>query len=91
MSLIIYCPRFQFIFVACLLSLLGKGFAIGFVFFEPYKTKAALGEKAKLAASIFATQFLSGLLLGIISCWHKDILKTIVAHPSVLLMPAFTG
>ena len=34
--------------------------------------------------------FLPGLLLGVISCWHKNILKTIVAHPSVVLMPAFT-
>ena len=34
---------------------------------------------------------LPGLLLGIISCWHKDLVRTIVAHPSVVLMPAFTG
>ena len=41
-------------------------------------------------ATIIATMFLPGLVLGIASCWHKDIFKTIVAHPSVVLMPAFT-
>ena len=34
--------------------------------------------------------FLPGLLLGVASCWHKNILKTIMAHPSVVLMPTFT-
>ena len=43
-----------------------------------------------MIATIFATTFLPGLLLGLASCWHKGIFKTIVAHPSVVLMPAFT-
>ena len=34
--------------------------------------------------------FLPGLLLGLISCWHRGILKTLLAHPSIILMPAFT-
>ena len=34
--------------------------------------------------------FLPGLLLGIASCWHKNMLNTIVAHPSIVLMPTFT-
>ena len=91
MSLIIFCPRFLLIFVVCLLSLFSKGGWIANVFYEAYKTNEALGEKATLVAIVFATQFLPGLLLGIISCWHKDLVKTIVAHPSVVLMPAFTG
>ena len=33
---------------------------------------------------------LPGLLLGLASCWHRGILKTFLAHPSILLMPAFT-
>ena len=34
--------------------------------------------------------FLPGLLLGLVSCWHRGILKTFLAHPSILLLPAFT-
>ena len=41
--------------------------------------------------TIIATMFLPGLLLGIGSCWHKNMIKTIVAHPSVVLMPTFTN
>ena len=33
---------------------------------------------------------LPGLLLGLASCWHRGILKTFLAHPSILLMPVFT-
>ena len=41
-------------------------------------------------AIILATMFLPGLVLGVASCWHKNMLNTIVAHPSVVLMPTFT-
>ena len=34
--------------------------------------------------------FLPGFLLGLASCWHRGILKTFLAHPSILLLPAFT-
>ena len=34
--------------------------------------------------------FLPGFLLGVASCWHKNMLKTIVAHPFLVLMPTFT-
>ena len=34
--------------------------------------------------------FLPGFLLGLASCWHRGILKTIIAHPSIVLMPTFT-
>ena len=37
-----------------------------------------------------ATSFLPGLVLGIISCWHRGILKSFLAHPSIILMPTFT-
>ena len=37
-----------------------------------------------------ATNFLPGFLLGLVSCWHRGILKTFIAHPSILLMPTFT-
>ena len=39
---------------------------------------------------IIATMFLPGFLLGLASCWHRGILKTIIAHPSIVLMPTFT-
>ena len=29
-------------------------------------------------------------MLGLVSCWHRGILKTIISHPSILLMPTFT-
>ena len=35
--------------------------------------------------------FLPGLLVGLASCWHRGILKTLLAHPSILLLPAFTN
>ena len=34
--------------------------------------------------------FLPGFLLGLVSCWHRGILKTLIAHPSIILMPTFT-
>ena len=35
--------------------------------------------------------FLPGFLIGVFACWHKGILKTFLAHPSVLLLPVFTN
>ena len=43
-----------------------------------------------MIAATFATIFLPGLILGIVSCWHPGILKTFLAHPSIIFMPAFT-
>ena len=37
-----------------------------------------------------AAIFLPGFILGLMSCWHRGILKTFIAHPSILLMPTFT-
>ena len=34
--------------------------------------------------------FLPGLLLGLATCWHRGILKSFLAHPSIILMPTFT-
>ena len=41
-------------------------------------------------AAALATNFLPGFLLGLVSCWHSGIIKTFIAHPSILLMPTFT-
>ena len=52
-------------------------------------------QKLPVMATILATMFLPGFILGIASCWHNknnnsNMLKTFVAHPSVVLMPTFT-
>ena len=79
-------PRFLLIFAACLLSLLGKGIALA----SPFVYHVRDEHKVQLIATIVSTMFLPGLLLGLISCWHRGILKTFFAHPSILLMPVFT-
>ena len=33
---------------------------------------------------------LPGFLVGLLSCWHREILKTFLAQPSVFLLPVFT-
>ena len=44
----------------------------------------------EVTAISIATSFLPGLVLGIISCWHRGIFKSFLAHPSIILMPTFT-
>jgi hypothetical protein len=82
-------PRFLLIFAACLLSLLGKGVALGSPFGH-YLKNVVPEQKLPVAAIILATMFLPGFLLGLASCWHRGILKTFIAHPSIILMPTFT-
>ena len=38
----------------------------------------------------YSAPLLPGLLVGLFSCLHRGILKTLVAHPSVFLLPVFT-
>ena len=81
-------------FSACLLSLAGKGLALASPFVEGVwynYTYSVCGEKRLLViATTFATIFLPGFLLAIASCWHRGILKTFLAHPSIILLPTFT-
>ena len=42
------------------------------------------------AAIAISTFFLPGFLVGLFACWHKGILKTFLAHPSVFLLPVFS-
>ena len=44
----------------------------------------------EVTAISIATSSLPGLVLGIISCWHRGIFKSFLAHPSIILMPTFT-
>ena len=79
--------RFLLIFVACLTSLIGKGVAP----VSPFGVNYFPAEhNLPVVAAAITTMFLPGLQLGIASCWHRDIVKTVKAHPSVVLMPDFT-
>jgi hypothetical protein len=80
-------PRFLLIFAACLLSLLGKGLALA----SPFAYGVRDEHKVQVAATILSTMFLPGLLLGVVSCWHRGILRTVISHPSIVLLPAFTN
>ena len=48
------------------------------------------GQKWQVVATTLITIFLPGLLLGILSCWHRGIFNTFLTHPSIILMPVFT-
>ena len=79
-------PRFILIFFACGFTLVGKGVALAIAV---YRTCTAT-DVGRSAATDLSTFFLPGLLIGLFSCWHQGILKTLVAHPSVFLLPVFT-
>ena len=78
------------IFAACLLSFLGKALALVSPFCYDGGYFLTAGQKWQVVATTLATIFLPGLLLGIVSSWHRGILKTFLIHPSIILMPAFT-
>ena len=80
--------RFLLIFAACLVSLVGKGLALAAPFGTGFDVSSE--DKFPVIAATLATIFLPGLILGIASCWHRGFLKTFLAHPSIVLMPAFT-
>ena len=95
----IYITRFLLIYYACFLSFVGKGLALSSPFGGgPPIEKMGLGmaenktfeQKLLVIAITSATMFLHGLLLGIVSRWHRGILETFVAHPSIVLRPVFT-
>ena len=83
--------RFLLIFAACVLSVAGKGFALA----SPFGRGVPAEHTLLVMVTILATIFLPGFLLGVASCWHgnshnSNMLRTIIAHPSVVLMPTFT-
>ena len=82
--------RFLLIFVACLATLIGKGVALVSPFGVNYFPAEHNLPVRVVAAATITTMFLPGLLLAIACCWHRDIVKTVIAHPSVALMPSFT-
>ena len=90
MIMIFLVSRFLLIFVACLTTLIGKGVALVSPFGVNYFPAEHNLPVRVVAAATITTMFLPGLLLGVASCWHRDIIKTVIAHPSVVFMPAFT-
>ena len=82
--------RFLLVLVACLLTLIGKGLALAPIGVCFYGLKCDRWLGPKVIAITVATTFLPGLVLGIISCWHRGIFKSFLAHPSIILMPTFT-
>ena len=89
-------PRFVLIFFACGLTFVGKGAALALAFLAGEVAAAYVGIQAGAgvvragAAIAVSTCFLPGLLLSLFSCWHRGILKTFLAQPSVFLLPVFS-
>ena len=90
------CPRFLVIFAACILSLVGKGIALASPtaivsgLEPPWFENKEPNEPVFLLLLNLAVMLLPGFLLGLASTWHRGIFKSILAHPSIVLMPTFT-
>ena len=77
---------FILLFFSCGLTLFSKGLALALTFGDSEAELSILQQ-----AIAVSTIFLPGFLVGLFSCWHCGILKTFLAHPSVLLLPVFTN
>ena len=83
--------RFLLIFAASVLSVAGKGLALA----SPFGRGVPAEHTLLVMVTILTTIFLPGFIHGVVSCWHgnnnnANLLKTIIAHPSLVLMPTFT-
>ena len=78
----LYSPSFIIIFLSCFFTMVGKVaiFALPIVL-------GGVGIESSIAAPLI---ILPGLLVGLFALWHPGLLKTSFAHPSIILMPAFT-
>ena len=47
-------------------------------------------HKVLVIATSVLTIYLPGFVLGVAACWQENMLETIIAHPSLVLMPTFT-
>ena len=81
-------PKFVLIFFACGLTLVGKGIALASAVNDSCVERDGL--LAGRAAIALSTCFLPGFLVGLFACWHSRILKTLLAQPSVFLLPVFS-
>ena len=80
-------PRFIFICFACGATLVFKGLAVSI---GVTHTRIREGELWSAAAIALSTFFLPGFLISLFTCWHRGILKTFLAQPSIFLLPVFT-
>ena len=80
-------PRFLLLIFAFGLTLIGKGVAVA----SAIPTGGPCGEEVPGGALIaFSTLFLPGFFVGLFACWHRNILCTFLAHPSVFLLPVYS-
>ena len=81
-------PQFVLIFFACGFTLASKAFAFALAVegsCDPVGTERSVG--AIIASTLF---FAPGILVSLFSCWHRGLLRTLLAHPSIILLPAYS-
>jgi len=77
--------RFILLMVTVAVTLVGKGVMLPFMIGDTFI------YGIEFIIVVVCTMFLPGLLLALVSlCHHKESFKTMVSHPSLLLMPVFT-
>jgi len=73
--------KFFFLMFTMAITLVSKGLLMGY----------SVYEHPLFFAICFTLTFLPGLIIGVMSvCRNKKTIKTIAAHPSILLLPVFT-
>ena len=82
-------PRFVLLFFACGLALFEKAAALADTVTCTSETETSENDLGAVDIAIF-TFFLPGFIIGLFACWHRGILKTFLAHPSIFLLPIFT-
>ena len=70
--------RFVIIFFACLCTLITKCL-----------TMCRSSSYVFTALALFYL-ILPGLIIGLVSTWHRNLFKTFIKHPSILLLPMFS-
>ena len=74
-------PRFILVLLACLFKLYVQ---ILFAIFHPIETPTVFTTFGTLSL------YLPGFITGVISTWHRGLLKTFLNHPSLLFLPTFS-
>ena len=82
-------PRFILIFFSCCFVLVAKGFSLAGSILEGPGSPEPAVLAGKVAFSL-STLLLPGFLTGIFACWHKEMPKTFLVHPSIFLLPVFS-
>ena len=77
-------PRFVLLFFACGLALFEKAAALADTVTCTSETETSENDLGAVDIAIF-TFFLPGFIIGLFACWHRGILKTFLAHPSIFL------